>query len=180
MKILHLIPTYLPARKASGPIYPTHCLNKWLVKKGIDVTVYTTNLDERETMGVPVGEPVFIDGVRVFYFKSSFFKKWFCSRQFAVALKKNLPDFDLVHITSVFLAFSFFGACFAKKFKKPYIISPHGSLMKEPLNMKSRLKKMIYLKLAEKRNLTGAAAIHFTVEAEKAEYLESGLPLKKS
>ena len=180
MKILHLIPTYLPAQIALGPIYPTHYLNKWLVRKGVDVTVYTTNLDERKVMDVPINQPVFIDGVRVFYFPASFPSRWFYSRELRRALKKNLSGFDIVHITSVFLAFSALGAHYAKKFGKPYIISPHGSLMKEPLNMKGRLKKMIYLNLAEKRNLAGAAAIHFTVEVEKAEYLESGLPLKKS
>ena len=173
-------PDILPAQIALGPIYPTHYLNKWLVRKGVDVTVYTTNLDERKVMDVPINQPVFIDGVRVFYFPASFPSRWFYSRELRRALKKNLSGFDIVHITSVFLAFSALGAHYAKKFGKPYIISPHGSLMKEPLNMKGRLKKMIYLNLAEKRNLAGAAAIHFTVEVEKAEYLESGLPLKKS
>ena len=52
--------------------------------------------------------------------------------------------------------------------------------MKEPLKKKSLLKKKIYISLIEKRNLRGAAAIHFTVEAEKDEYLNFNLPLKKS
>ena len=52
--------------------------------------------------------------------------------------------------------------------------------MKEPLARKSNFKKWLYLNLVEKKNLAGAAAIHFTAEAEKKEYLAAGLPLKSS
>ena len=43
MKILHIVSSYWPAFKMGGPIKSVHELNKWLVKKGVEVTVYTTN-----------------------------------------------------------------------------------------------------------------------------------------
>ena len=55
MKILHIVPSYLPAYGYGGPIQSVHSLNKWLVKKGADVTVYTTNINGRETLDVPLG-----------------------------------------------------------------------------------------------------------------------------
>ena len=52
--------------------------------------------------------------------------------------------------------------------------------MKEPLVKKSAIWKKIYLNLISKRDLKGAAFIHFTAELEKKEYIESGLPLRKA
>ncbi len=180
MKILHIVPSYLPAYGYGGPIQSVHSLNKWLVKKGADVTVYTTNINGRETLDVPLGREVSVDGVKVFYFPVSFPRFWIYSRALRKALEENIKEFDMVHITSVFLAASALGACYANKFKKPYVISPRGSLMKEPLARKSSLKKNLYLGLIERKNLAGAAAIHFTVKAEEEEYLVAGLPLENS
>jgi glycosyltransferase involved in cell wall biosynthesis len=181
MKILHIVPTYLPAYRYGGPIKTVHELNKWLVKKGVEVTVYTTNIDGSGVLDAPVGKEAVIDGVKVFYFPASF-RPWKYSRGLSQALAEHIKDFDIVHITSVFLAASAVGAYYARKHNKPYIISPRGSLMKEPLEkgFLKNLKKKIYLFLIEKRNLTNAAGIHFTTEMEKEEYLKAGLPLKKA
>ena len=179
MRILHIIPSYLPARIASGPIKPTHYLNKELVKKGIDVTVYTTNMDGSKKLDVLIGKEVDIDGVKVFYFSTSFPRVWQYSRGLHRVLAKNINNFDIIHITSVFLSVSTLGAYYAKKFRIPYIISPHGSLMKKPIKHNS-FKKKVYITLLEKRNLIGAAAIHFTIKREKDDYLKAGLPLTKA
>lgn len=177
MKILHIVPTYIPAYRYGGPIKTVHELNKWLVKNGIEVVVYTTNIDGKDNLNVPLGQEVFIDGVKVFYFPVSF-RPWQYSYQLCKALAKNIKDFDLIHITSVFLSVSTLGAYYARKFKKPYMISPRGSLMIEPFE-KKRLKKWLYMNLVEKRNLKQASAVHFTTEMEREEYLKLGLPLKK-
>lgn len=179
MKILHIVPTYYPASRYGGPIKSVHGLNKWLIKKGTEVVVYTTNLDGESVLNVPFEEPVNVDGVKVFYFPVSF-RPWQYSPRFRQALAKNAKEFDLVHITSVFLAASTLGAYYAKKNNIPYIISPRGSLMVEPLKkgFLKNLKKKIYIFLIEKKNLAGAAAIHFTTEMEKREYLKAGLPLR--
>jgi len=177
MKILHIIPSYLPAKLASGPIIPTHNLNKELVKKGIEVVVYTTNLDGTKILDVPLNQEIDIDGVKVFYFPISF-RSWQYSFALHRALAKNVKNFDLIHITSVFLSVSTLGAYYAKKFKKPYIISPHGSLMSDPLSRHS-LKKKVYLNLIEKKNLK-EAVVHFLVDQEKDDYLKTNLPLKEA
>src|SRR6185436_7245641 len=131
MKVLHLIPTYLPAYRSSGVISLVHGLNKWLVRSGAEVTVYTTNADGwRETTDVPVGVPVVIDGVTVFYFKTAFPRRWFYSRALHKKLAATIKDFDVIHITSAFLAISTIGAYYARRFRKPYIVNNHGSFMR--------------------------------------------------
>lgn len=179
MKLLHIIPTYIPAYRYGGPIRSVHYLNKWLAKKGVEVIVYTTNIDGDKELDVPINQPVNVDGIKVYYFKSSFPRSWYFSRDLSKALKKHIKEFDLVHITSVFLASSVVGAYYAKKFNKPYIISPRGSLMEQPFK-KKLLKKKPYCALIENKNLRNAAAIHFTAEVEKRDYEKLGLPLKKS
>lgn len=176
MKILHIVPTYFPATRYGGPIQSVHDLNKNLVRLGHQVTVFTTNIDGPNNLDVPLAVPQFIDGVGVYYFPSTF-RFWFYSSSMKKNLAERVGEFDLVHITSVFLSASVLGAYYAKKFNKPYIISPRGSLMAEPLK-KSGFKKRAYLGLVEKKNLAGAAAIHFTTELEKLEYEKAGLPLR--
>ncbi|MBI4993484.1 glycosyltransferase [Candidatus Wolfebacteria bacterium] len=178
MKILHIVPSYIPAHRYGGPIESVHELNKGLVKNGVEVVVYTTNIDGSKVLNVPFDQAVDIDGVKVFYFPITF-RPWQYSYKLHCALEKNIQDFDLVHITSIFLSISTLGAYYARKFNKPYIISPRGSLMFEPMK-KNEWKKKIYISLIEKRNLAGAEAVHFTVEKEKNDYLNLKLSLEKA
>lgn len=179
MKVLHVVLSYVPAYRHGGPVASVHALNKALVAAGIEVTVYTTNIDGRNALDVPLGTETNLDGVKIFYFPLTW-RTWVYSRALHRALAAHAGEFDVIHVTSVFLCASMLGAYYAKKFGVPYLISPRGSLMKEPLAMKNALLKRIYLALVEKRNLAGAAAIHFTVEKEKEEYVAAGFPMKRS
>lgn len=175
MRILHITPTYFPAIRYGGPIQSTHALNSALVRAGHEVTVFTTNIDGPDSLNVPLGVPVARDGVRIYYFPSSFPRSWFYSRALHCALALHIREFDVVHITSVFLAASALGAYYARKFQKPYMISPRGSLKRSALAAHA-WKKWIYIALVERRNLAHAAALHFTAPIEQEEYQEEGLP----
>lgn len=178
MKILHIIPSYIPAHFASGPITPTHYLNSELVKSGGDVTVYTTDLDVKKRIDVPLEVETIVDGVKVHYFKATTPISWFYSSSMKNAIRNNIKKFDVVHITSVFLSASTIGAYYARKFDIPYIISPHGSFMERPLKSYF-FKKWLYIKLFEKKNLANASVIHFVAETEKDDYLKTKLPFRK-
>jgi glycosyltransferase involved in cell wall biosynthesis len=178
MKILHIIPTYLPSVNSRGVIDAMHFLNKQLVRKGVEVSVYTTNSDGvGGYLDVPTGKEVDIDGVKVFYFEISFPRRWCNSRAMRKFLAKTTASFDVVHITSVFLAESTIGAHYARKFKKPCVITPHGSFMKMPLASNHSWFKKIYISLVEKRNLKNAF-LHFMTEPEKEQYSEAGFPCR--
>lgn len=154
-----------------------HNLNKALVAQGAEVTVYTTSANGPKNLDVPLNTPVDIDGVKVWYFKPGIFRFWFYSRALHKALRANVRNFDIVHITSTFLFASTLGTYYAKKSGVPRVISPRGNLMKVPLSM-SPLKKKLYLALIERRNLARADAIHFTSEEEKRDYIELGFPAR--
>jgi hypothetical protein len=81
MKTICVIPSYWPAFQFGGPIYSVHNLNKALVRKGIDVTVYTTNVgldDKMHDTGYMIqvtrfniqdSKVVDVEGVKVTYFR---------------------------------------------------------------------------------------------------------------
>lgn len=181
MKILHIVSTYVPAYRYGGPIESVHNLNVGLVKAGVDVTVYTTNIDGFGVLDVPLNQEINMDGVKIWYFPITF-RPWQYSYNLHRALAKNAGNFDLIHITSIFLSISTLGAYYAGKFKKPYIISPRGNLMASPFN-KDRIKwfkKWLYILFIERKNLRNADAVHFTVSTEKNDYIKRGFPFKSA
>ncbi|MFB6212834.1 MAG: glycosyltransferase [Candidatus Magasanikbacteria bacterium] len=189
MKILHLIPTYRPAYSRGGPIWSVHNLNKQLAKKGVDIDLYTTDIDISEGK-VPLNKKVDVDGIDVTYFPESknifdyrsvgfipyfFPRRWEYSRDMHLNLKENISKFDLVHITSTFLTVSTLGAYYANQHNIPYVISLRGNFMSH-IDQKNSWGKKIYSKLIESYALKHAKALHTTVELEKEQYLNRSLP----
>jgi len=163
MKILCVSPSYYPAFKFGGPIYSVHILNKALYKKGIDVSVYTTNAGLEN---VSTNEEIIVDGIKVIYFEFTKFFEFFnpTGWQFSLplknALKNNIKKFDLIYIVSTWNFPVFIASYFSEKYKKPYIISPRGHLYKDVLKKKF-FKKIPYYHIFLKRYLN-RAFIHYT------------------
>lgn len=178
MKILHVIPSYLPAYSFGGPIKSTHQLCRELVKENIEVTVYTTNVNQDKDLGVSLNESVDIEGVKVWYFKVNKPRFWAFSYSLWKEIKKNIKLFDLVHIHLVYLFPAACASYYARRFKIPYIISPRGVLDPAMIKKKGFLKKKIYIQMIEKNNLENASLIHATSELEKEQILSLGLKIK--
>lgn len=169
MKLLHVVPTYIPAYRYGGPIYSVHGLCKALAELGHDVHVFTTNVDGDSDSDIPLGAPVELDGVNVWYFPSRRLRRLYWSPPMKEALEKQMQDFDILHLHSIFLWPTWAAARIAYKVGKPYIIAPRGMLVKELINKKSRFAKSLWIGLIEQRNLENASAIHATTENEKKE-----------
>jgi glycosyltransferase involved in cell wall biosynthesis len=176
MRILHVVPTYLPARRYGGPIVAVHGLCKALVARGHEVDVFTTNVDGDQTLDVPVATPVNLDGVRVRYFPSPF-RRLYWSPAMRNALAANIATYDVVHIHAVYLWTGIAAARAAHQAHVPYVISPRGMLVPELIRRKSRVVKTLWLRLLEHRGFSHAAAIHFTSALEGEEAAQIGLPL---
>ena len=169
MRVLCVVPSYWPAVQFGGPIFSVHNLNKALVKKSIDVTVYTTNVGLEGK--VPTNQVVDIDGVKVNYFTfTKFFEflgvtGWQLSFTLTNALKKNLKSFDLVHIVGAWNYPIAATAHYCRKYKKPYLITAVGHLY--PYSLRRKFwKKWFYYHFVTKRDLQGASIIHYTTEDE--------------
>jgi len=179
IKILHVVPTYLPATRYGGPIHSVHGLCKALVQQGHEVHVYTTNVDGPGVSDVPLGRPVDIDGVRVTYFSSSFPRRLYRSPEMGKALDRNLDDFDLLHIHAMFLWPGMAASRAAWKHCIPYLVSPRGMLVPELIARKSRLAKTAWIRLFDRSMVRRASAIHVTSTLEASDLTAVGLDAKR-
>lgn len=166
LKILHVVPTYLPATRYGGPIRSVHGLCKGLASRDHDVEVFTTNVDGSSESNVPLNNPVDLDGVKVFYFRSPFLRRLYWSPDMGRALSRRIPEFDIVHVHSVFLWPTWAAARTARKFGIPYFLAPRGMLVRDLILRRSRVLKTIWIRFFERKNLECAAAVHLTTHME--------------
>lgn len=172
MKILHVVASYLPARRYGGTIVSVHGLCVALAARGHDVHVFTTSVDGRADSDVPHGQPVTIDGVNVWYYRSPWLRRIYRAPDLGAALDRHAHDFDVVHTHAVFLWPLWRAARAAARAGVPYVVSPRGMMEERLIRQKSRLLKSLWIGAIERRNLEHAQAIHVTSHRE-AEELES-------
>jgi glycosyltransferase involved in cell wall biosynthesis len=180
MRTLHVVPSYLPATRYGGTIFAVHGLCRALAARGHHVEVFTTNVDGRNNSAVPLGVPVLLNGVRVRYFPSRFLRRLYWSPPLARALRADLSNFAVVHLHSVFLWPTWAAAHSARKTQVPYLISPHGMLVKKLIERRNWLVKSAWIKLIEKTNLERASAVHVTSTIEAAELRRFGWQLPRT
>lgn len=179
MRVLQVIPHYQPAYQYGGPIRSVHNLSKAMVKKGVEVSVWTTNLGLKNRDDILMGKKVLIDGVQVYYFPivGSF------HYAFSPGLKKymshKIKDFDVVHIQGIYQFHALIGGYYARRYGIPYVLTPRGMLTQGSVNRKGRLKKKIYISLVERKNIEKANFVHCTTKNEKKELINLGLNPKK-
>lgn len=179
MRLLHVVPTYLPAVRYGGPIFAVHGLCRALAARGHTVDVFTTSIDGPENSAVPHGLPVMLDGVKVRYFASSFLRRLAWAPSLAPELRREIQGADVVHAHSVFLWPTWMAARLARKSNIPYLISPRGMLVKKLIENRHRLLKSAWIGLIERSNLENAAAIHLTSTVEAAELENFGWHLRR-
>jgi glycosyltransferase involved in cell wall biosynthesis len=166
LRLLHVVPTYLPALRYGGPIRSVHALCRSLAADGHDVQVYTTSVDGPSDSEVPLLRPVDLEGVKVTYFPSRFLRRLYWSPPMQRAIAASIAGFDVVHLHSVYLWPTWAAAHAARSCGVPYVISPRGMLVPELIRRKSRWVKAAWIALVERANLEAAAAIHTTSSAE--------------
>ena len=153
MKIFIPIGSFYPNHK-NGPSLSLYWLSKCLTEESFDVTIYTTN----DSVGnVPLNKLINTDFGKVQYVKSKNFK-------FSINLIwRSLCDFhkfDIIIVTSIFYPLSAILLFYSFIFNKKIIISPRGELYDNALNSKSKVFKLLYIKIlkvslsAKSRNYT--------------------------
>jgi glycosyltransferase involved in cell wall biosynthesis len=176
VRLLHVVPTYLPATRYGGPIFAVHGLCRALARRGHEVHVFTTNVDGSGVSDVPLDCPVEMDGVRVHYFASQF-RRLYYSSAMRRQLRTFVPLCDVVHVHSVFLWPTSAAARIAARAGVPYVVSPRGMLVPELIRRKSRAAKSLWLRAVERQTLRDAALLHVTSQRELDDARALGLPL---
>ena len=164
MDVLHIVPSYHPAFKHGGPIESTHKMNIAIIQKGINVDVITTT----SGLGNSIQTNTWInnEGVRTKYFPYYISENYTFSAELLLECLKIAKKYDLVHITGVWNFPILAGSIAASLSKKPFLISPRGSLYEEAIKHRSEGLKKFYFHLLAKHYLKKANALHFTTENE--------------
>jgi len=163
MRILHVISSVAP--RYGGPSKAVVEMCRELVRRGEQAEIFTTNVDVDGFLDVPLETPVDVGGVLITYFPVEAINVYKISRPLARSLRASIPKFDLVHVHSLYQFPATVAALYCRRYKVPYVLRPHGTL--DPfLYRRHRVRKWIYEKLWEQRNLASAAAVHFTAEEE--------------
>lgn len=179
MRLLHVVPTYLPARRYGGPIIATHGLCRALAARGHEVEVFTTSINGPDNSPVPHDRPVMLDDVKVRYFSSPLLRRLSYAPSLSRSLRREMRGADIVHSHSVFLWPTWRAARIAQDARVPHVISPRGMLVKRLVVARNRLVKSAWITLIERASLESAAAIHATSELERQEIEQFGWRLRR-
>jgi glycosyltransferase involved in cell wall biosynthesis len=166
--IVQVISHYVPAYRFGGPQHVAHGLGRALVRRGLQVSVLTTNLaNERDDLSVVTGTDVDVDGVRVRYHPTQFSRYWGYSSSLAQSCKEIIPTADLVLVHFHYQFANLIGARTARRWQIPYFVFAHGSFKQDALTRKGRYKKWLYNHTLESANLRHAERIIFNADEEK-------------
>src|SRR5215211_5244750 len=179
MRILHVVPSYLPAVRYGGPIFAVHGLCQALAARGHEVQIVTTNIDGQVNSRAPIAVSVSLDGVQVRYFSCPILRRLFWAPMMGRTLKREIGTFDAVHVHSVFLWPTWAAARAARNAAVPYVLAPRGMLIRDLIARRSRLAKSAWIRLIERSNVERAAAIHLTSQLEAAELERFGWRLPR-
>ncbi len=163
LKVLHVIPALAPCYGGPSKVVLDTC--RALRSEGVQAEIATTNANGDTNSPLPLESPSLLNTVPVHFFERQQPWRYAFSWPMTQWLKKNVANYDLLHIHAVFSYSTTAAAFYARKFGVPYIIYPHGMLAPWPLR-KSRIRKALYLKAMEQKTIEQANAIQFTAEEE--------------
>ena len=158
MRVLHVIPSV--AERSGGPATAIIPMCRALMQQGIEVLLVSTDA------GLKKNDIAEYKGVPAMLFPSEFGESFKYSRPLASWLRENIRQFDLTHVHAVFNHSSVAAARACRRAGVPYVIRPLGTLDPWSMTQKS-LRKRLFWQVAGKAMLQGAAAVHYTSEAEK-------------
>jgi len=145
MKILFVLGSFFPAQ-CGGPSNTIYWQAKSLVEEGHDVTVATLEVGINEELqdqySIEFNRVHNLDGMKVYYFEYQT-SPYLCCRLFRW-LWKNVAEFELISLTSVFFPITWLAAVVSKIHGVPFCIAPRGELEEGALRYRSLKKKLFW------------------------------------
>ena len=162
MKVLHVIPSV--DERSGGPATAIVPMCRALMQQGVEVSLLSTTAGLSPE--VAQGEVVDHKGVPAIFFQSQLGESFKYSRPLSAWLRSNIQNFGVAHIHAVFNHSSVAAAHVCQKRGVPYVIRPLGTLDPWSMTQKS-LRKRLFWQVSGRGIMDGAAAVHYTSDAEK-------------
>jgi glycosyltransferase involved in cell wall biosynthesis len=144
MRILQVVPCFYPAWAYGGSVRGAYELSKELIKRGHDVTVYTTDAFTENSR--QKSRFLNLNGIKVHYFKNisntlAYGHKIFLSPGMLSVVKKEIGRFDMIHLHDYRTFQNTVVHHYAKKYGIRYVLQAHGTL---PRIIAKQLLKKLY------------------------------------
>lgn len=168
MKLSVIIPSFYPAVVYGGPVFTSLHTAEELAKLGIEVRVSTTNANMTERLHIEPNvwhkrnENLFVK-----YYNETVINYLSLKQNFLIW--QDIKSSDIVHLQVLFRDLVPFVLLYAKIFKKPLLLTPHGTLGEWCLKGGSRFKSLWLNWLIAPFN--SSIIWHATAEMEKEEIL---------
>jgi glycosyltransferase involved in cell wall biosynthesis len=180
VRLLLCIPYFAPAYAFGGSVTVAETVVDGFVAAGHDVTVATTNV-LNETDRVALDAPG-VPGATVVRFanvshRAAAGANVYLPRGYRRWLTRNMAGFDVVLLQDLYSAVSVLGARAAARADVPYALQPLGTLSPAPERGRSRAK-LAFLRLWGDRTIAEAAALVYSTDAERREFLDVGAPAR--
>ncbi len=179
MKVLQVIPYFVPAWDYGGPLRGCYTLSRELVKRGHEVTVFTTDA-LNETQRVSIKEEI-LDGIQVKRFRN--LNNYIAYRhnistpvRMCITTGLKIKTLDIIHIREYRTLTNIFICQYALKHHIPYILQAHGSL---PRIIAKQKLKYVYDILVGYRILRNATKVIALTPLEAEEYESMGVNREK-
>jgi glycosyltransferase involved in cell wall biosynthesis len=167
LRIIQINASYKPAFIYGGPTMSVSMLCEQLVKKHIDVMVFTTTANGADELQVTLNDPVDVDGVQVTYFKRLTKDHTHFSPAHLLKLWHDVKNYDVVHIHAWWNMVSVLSCLIAVMRGVPIIVSPRGTLSPYSFSNKNRfVKNLIHQFLG--KPLLNKCYLHVTSKRENA------------
>ena len=189
MKILQVIPYFYPAWSYGGPPRNLYGLCKELVKRGHEVTVFTTDALDGQNRIKDRQETA--DGIEIRRFRNwsnyiAFRHRIFLSSGMIDAVRRDLQNYDIVHLNEFRTLQNLLVHHYARQKDVPYIVQARGSLVN--VLAKQRLKSLFDVMggktlLRDARRFIAVAPleavqyIRYGVDEEKIDIIPNGIDL---
>lgn len=152
-------------RTNGGPTSVVVGLTKYLARLGVTVEVITVEherLDgrkEEEQSGTD-------DGVDIVRCRPTVRSRFGYSLELGEIMRERAKRADLVHVHGLWSYPTNAACAAARRYRVPYVISPHGALSSWALRRRG-WRKALFLKIREAHNIRNAAAVHVFTQEEK-------------
>ena len=169
MKILHIF-LFFSVKYGGGTVDLVYKLARAQMQRGHDVTIYTGNYKlNKEYLGS-------LKGVKVIPFRSWLNSGFYIMPGMINEAKKNLKDFDIIHLHCYRSFQNIVIHHYAKKYGIPYVLDAHGSVPR--FSRKKTLKKLFDIIYGYKI-MRDASRVIAETETGANEYRKFGIDDKK-
>ena len=178
LKLLYVVSVFPPSR-FGGVKTVSYIIARNMVKRGHDVTVFTTDADiSNPRLNVPRERN--LDGIRVKYFKNmsntlAFKYRIFMPFEMIFELRREERAFDIIHIHEYYSFPAIISSYYAKKYNRPYVLQSHGSLTK----ITRQQLKLMFDRLFGREILKSATKVIALNSVEAEQYRAMSVPEEK-